>query len=270
MSKSKRNVVLIHWNEAEAATRLERLKRAGYEAVCLSDQDSATFRKTRSNPPDIYVIDLTRAPSAGRSVAVWLRQQKATRGIPIVFITGDSEKTEGVRKLLPDAIYTDWPRIRSALGTAMRGSPKSPVVPGTMQGYSGTPLVKKLGIREGTTLALLGAPSSFERLLKGLPGDVTIRKQARGNAAVIILFVNSRAVLERRFPTAAKMLAPGGKFWIAWPKKASGVCSDLTQATVRAFGLSSGFVDYKISAVDETWSALCFARRGSRTKKANR
>ncbi|MCP4662787.1 MAG: DUF3052 domain-containing protein [bacterium] len=132
-----------------------------------------------------------------------------------------------------------------------------------MDGYSGTPLPKKLGIRAGSVVALLGAPAGFERKLGELPEGVRLKKQARGHADVILLFARSRANLEARFPAAARALAEGGGLWIVWPKKASGVASDLTLPAVRAFGLGSGFVDYKICAVDETFSGLLFARRRS-------
>jgi hypothetical protein len=130
-----------------------------------------------------------------------------------------------------------------------------------MDSYAGTPLPRKLGIRAGATVALLGAPPGFERTLGPLPGGASLRRDARRPAAVVLLFAASSAALARRFPTVARAVADGGRLWIAWPKRASGAATDLTQAGVRAFGLERGFVDYKISAIDATWSGLCFARR---------
>jgi hypothetical protein len=135
-----------------------------------------------------------------------------------------------------------------------------------LDGYSGTPLPKKLGVRAGAVVTLLGAPPGFERKLGALPEKVRLKRQARGKANLIVLFLKSRAELDRRFPVAARALAEGGGLWIAWPKKASGVTTDLTQATVRRFGLGAGFVDYKICAIDETWSGLLFARRRSKRR----
>jgi hypothetical protein len=156
--------------------------------------------------------------------------------------------------------------VRGALRDALARPPERPVVPGTMAGYAGTPLPKKLGIGDGAVVALLGAPAGFEKTLGTLPADVRLRRDGRARAAagVVLLFTKSRADLARRFPIAARALADRGKLWIVWPKKASGVASDLGEADIRAFGLGSGFVDYKICAVDATWSGLCFARRAAR------
>jgi hypothetical protein len=131
-------------------------------------------------------------------------------------------------------------------------------------GYSGTPLPKKLGIKPGSVLALLGAPEGFDRTLGALPEGVSIRTRARGASDVVVLFAPWRRVLERRFAAAVGILAVGGGLWIAWPKKASGVATDVTESIVRAAGLASGLVDNKICAIDATWSGLRFMRRRAR------
>jgi hypothetical protein len=134
-------------------------------------------------------------------------------------------------------------------------------------GYSGTPLPKKLGIKAGSVVALLGAPEGFvERTLGPLPGGATVRTDTRAAFHVAVLFVRSRADLSRRFPPAAKAMGEPGALWIAWPKKTSGVATDLDGNAVRDFGLGAGLVDYKIAAIDETWSGLCFARRRARPR----
>ncbi|UCF69543.1 MAG: DUF3052 domain-containing protein [Acidobacteriota bacterium] len=133
-----------------------------------------------------------------------------------------------------------------------------------MAGYSGTPLPKKLGIKPDSTVALLGAPRDFERTLGMLPEGVKLRRQARGRAERVLLFVSARAELARRFPAAVRAMADGGGLWIVWPKKSSGVSTDLSQTEVRGYGLARGLVDYKICAIDETWSGLLFARRSAK------
>lgn len=253
--------MLVHWNAAEAAARAARLARTGHEVEIYSQHGGEGLRDYREDPPGAFVIDLERLPSHGRAVATFLRQQKATRGVPIVFVGGESGKLAKARELLPDAVYTDWGKIRGSLRDALRKPPSKPIVPGTMQGYSGTPLLEKLAIRAGDMLALLGGPVGFTKTLGPLPEGVRVRAQARQGANVILLFARSRGDLAGRFPGAAKALAERGRLWIVWPKKASGVQSDLGEAAVRAFGLDAGFVDYKICAVDETWSGLLFARR---------
>jgi CheY-like chemotaxis protein len=253
-------ITLIHWNEQEACTRAERLERAGYAVAVHADSRAAPLT-LRENPPDVFVIDLSRLPSHGREMGVWLRNQKATRCVPLVFVAGEPDKTDLVRELLPDAVYADWRHIRSAIRQAMRHAPHMPVVPGTFDSYSGTPLPKKLGISAGAVVALLGAPRDFERTLGELPAQVRLHRQARGQADVILLFVTTAADLNKRFAAAARSMSEGAKLWIVWPKKASGVPTDLTQNAVRRFGLDAGLVDFKISAIDATWSGLCFARR---------
>jgi hypothetical protein len=188
-------------------------------------------------------------------VAVALRQWKATRAVPLVFVEGAPEKVEAVRALLPDAAYTNWAGVAAALrdATAREG-----VVPGTMAGYSATPLPKKLGVKPGAVVALAGAPEGFE---SKLPGHARLVRGLRGTCDLILLFVRSRAELGRRLPAAQKALAEKGGLWIVWPKKTSALAGDLTQQAVRETGLASGLVDYKICAVDETWSGLLFAWR---------
>ncbi len=126
-------------------------------------------------------------------------------------------------------------------------------------GYSGTPLPRKLGVAPGTTVALINAPSDFATTL-GAPADVTLRTDARGKWDLLLLFVTSRAELARRLPGIVKRLEKRS-FWIAWPKKASGVQTDLTEDVLRELALPLGVVDYKVCAIDATWSGLKFARR---------
>ncbi len=126
-------------------------------------------------------------------------------------------------------------------------------------GYSGTPLVTKLGIKPGTTLALLGAPPTFRDLLVGLPDDVTMSARQANTPELTIWFVTTRRDLDGRFPIVAAEMGQG--LWVAWPKKASGVATDLTEDIIRNTGLPLGIVDYKVCAIDATWSGLKFARR---------
>jgi Protein of unknown function (DUF3052) len=123
-------------------------------------------------------------------------------------------------------------------------------------GYSGTPLARKLGIKEGQSVALLGAPDGFEATLEGLPDGVMLRTAARGTNEVLVSFHTARADLERRLPTLLKAMDVDGGLWVAWPKKASGVPTDITEDTVREVALPLGLVDNKVCAIDDTWSGL--------------
>jgi hypothetical protein len=219
------------------------------------------FRKAADRPPEVFVIDLERLPSHGREAALFFRRRKASRETPIVFAGGAAEKIERVRSVLPDAVFCTWRGVRGAVRRALASAPVGPVVPGPMAGYSGAPLPKKLGIHTNARVALLGAPADFEDTLAPLPEGVLLRTQARPHSDVVVLFAKSAADLRRRFPAAARALAEPGRLWIAWPKRTSALASDLTQAGVRRFGMERKLVDYKICAIDGTWSGLCFARR---------
>jgi hypothetical protein len=136
-----------------------------------------------------------------------------------------------------------------------------------MAGYSGTPLAQKLGMRPGQVVGLLTAPPDFERVLAGtLPAEVTVRTQARGPLDVIVAFHTRRRDLVRRTPTLVKALDVDGGLWIAWPKKASGVATDITEDTVREVFLPLGLVDNKVCAIDEVWSALRVVWRKDRRR----
>lgn len=129
-----------------------------------------------------------------------------------------------------------------------------------MAGYSGTPLVKKLGIKSGFNIAFVNAPSGFANELD-LPSDVSINSRSRQPLDFAQLFVKSEKELKRKFAAYAKRLNASGMLWVSWPKKSSGVTTDLYEGTVRAIGLAAGLVDVKICAVDDVWSGLKFVFR---------
>ena len=129
-----------------------------------------------------------------------------------------------------------------------------------MAGYSGTPLVKKLGIKEGFDILLANSAPEFERDLD-LPPDVTVNAKSKQPHDFVMLFVNSKRELEQSFTRHATKLKPAGMLWISWPKKASGVASDLNENVVRDIGLAKGMVDVKVCAVNEVWSGLKFVFR---------
>lgn len=125
--------------------------------------------------------------------------------------------------------------------------------------HSGTPLPKKLGIREGSRVLVLGAPEGFS--LGPLPGGVELRRRARGPLDVVVFFTTRRSALERRFATLADALAPAGRLWVAWPTKASGRDTDLTFGTVQRIGLEAGLVDNKSASIDGAIQGVQFVRR---------
>jgi len=137
-------------------------------------------------------------------------------------------------------------------------------------GYSGTPLPRKLGIRAGSRVALTAAPDGFAAVLGVLGDGVRIHRRLQGQFDVIVAFATRRAALSARLPALRAALEPAGGLWLAWPKRASGVASELEEAEVRALGLATGLVDNKVCAIDEIWSGLRFVyRRADRPAAAS-
>lgn len=122
-----------------------------------------------------------------------------------------------------------------------------------MAGYSGTPLPKKLGIVEDSSLALIDAPQG---VVEVLPPGVSVKRQARGTADVVVAFFTRRRDFERRIESLGKMIFPSGGLWVAWPKRASGRQTDMHEDVVREVALPLGLVDNKVCAIDETWTGL--------------
>lgn len=251
---------LIHWNAAEARDRAATLRAAGY-AVVGQPFTAASLRKLKANPPAAFVIDLTRLPSQGRDVAIQLRHAKATRHVPIVFADGDPVKLANIKRHLPDAVYTPWSRVRSALKRAIANPPENPEVPSSVfAAYAGVPLAKKLGIKANAVVALVNAPQGFENALGTLPRGTKLRRRVRGQVDMIVWFAITRSDVTRRIDRLGAAAGKDG-LWIAWPKKASGVTSDLSQTVVRELAAAHGLVDYKVAAIDHRWSGLRFTRK---------
>lgn len=131
---------------------------------------------------------------------------------------------------------------------------------GGAHGYSGTPLAKKLGIREGARVLCLGAPAGFA--IDALPAGAALTTAAgKGGFSVVLAFVRRAAELAPRFERASKLTGESGAVWVAWPKKSSGVATDVTEDVLRAVILPTGYVDTKVCAIDATWSGLRFVLR---------
>jgi hypothetical protein len=125
-----------------------------------------------------------------------------------------------------------------------------------MAGYSGTPLVKKLGIKAGSSVHALGAPANYRRLLEPLPESVRFTSRADDSTDLVHVFSTRRAELSKTLAAVRKTLSPNSSVWVSWPKKASKVPTDITEDTIRAVALPLGFVDIKVCAVTEVWSGL--------------
>ena len=130
-----------------------------------------------------------------------------------------------------------------------------------MAGYSDTPLAKKLGIKECSRIGLVNAPKGFQKQLGVLPANAQIVARLLKPLDIILLFTDTEKIMIRDFPSLSKKLSTNGMIWIAWPKKSSGMPTDLSFDRVQRVGLQGGLVDVKICAIDETWSGLKFVYR---------
>lgn len=247
-------VLVIHYDLAEAPILAARIRREDFEAEVYSCRGFAGFRSIRAAPPDAIVIDLTRMPSYGRAIGALLREQTSTRMIPLVFIAGDPAKTRLVRELLPDAVITGLLRLGPALRKAISQAPAEPVGPNP----SRVPLAGKLGIREGSAVALLHPPEGFLEKLGPLAKDAHFERHAV-DAEIVLMFVRSAAALGRELPSLAREMRRGQTLWVVWPKKSSGVVSDLTMGKIVEMCSAVRLSGYKPCAVDETWSGLAVA-----------
>lgn len=258
---SMKYIRLIHWNSAEAEVKASMLRAAGYAVINDDFKGPADLRMLRESPPLAAVIDLTRLPSRGREIAIALRHHKSTRFVPLLFVEGEPVKVERVKKVLPDAVYTTWGRIRSSLRDAIAHPPIAPKVPASIfDAYSDSPLSKKLGIRPNSDVVLIDAPRDFEKMIGALPKGAILRRRPVAGCDLIIWFTATRKGLNQRI-IKVKASLEGGKLWIAWPKKAASIDPDLSQTIVRETGLAAGLVDYKICSIDDQWSGLLFTIR---------
>lgn len=142
-----------------------------------------------------------------------------------------------------------------------RRKPSDPVTPVPTPGYSGKPQAAKIGLKDGQRVSLVDAPADIRPALEAGEYDVEWKKFPSSDLDCVLLFAPDSATLRAGFAKAAATLVPAGMLWVAWPKKTSGVRTDLTEDAVRAHGLGCGLVDVKVCAVSDVWSGLKFVRR---------
>ncbi len=250
---------LIHWNAEEAKPMASLLRQSGFKTTLLLPTGASSLKVVAEDPPSVIVIDLSRLPSQGRDIGILLRRNGKTRHIPLIFAGGDPDKLPQVKKHLPDAMYATWKSIGPALKRALKTKRKALVVPkSSLAGYSGTPLPAKLGIKPDSTVALMDAPEDFDKTLGRLPKNANLARNPRGQQTLTLWFVTSLDDYRSRLRGLAGVTE---KMWVIWPKKSSGVRTDLSEQAIRDAGLAIGLVDYKVCAVDTTWSGLLFTHR---------
>ncbi len=248
--------LVIHYDPGDGAAIAERLRRDGFESEVCPVRGSGAMGRIRENPPDVVVIDLMRMPSYGRWMAALLREHKSTRAIPLVFVQGDPEKTRTVRQFLPDAVFSPLSRLGVAVEKALAAPPREPLRPDPTR----IPAAGKLRIGEGATVCLVHAPAGFRAQLAPLPKGVRFQTAAE-RAGTILLFVKSTAQLGRELPRFAKTLQRGQALWVVWPKKASGIATDVTMPRILEYCSSLALSIGRMCAVDQTWSAIGISPR---------
>jgi hypothetical protein len=250
-------VRIVHWKALEAGPLIEACHACRFEVEYDDVNGSVLTKLVREKPPDALVIDLTRLPSHGREVAIYLRRTKYARHIPLIFVDGAPEKVEATRAQLPDATFTTLKKLCSAIKSALAKRIADPVLPpGAMERYGSRTVAQKLGIKEGATVAVIDAPRDYAAALGALPESAELVENPDSIQAVTLWFVRDpreyQAGLRRM-----QAIADRTKLWVVWRK------GSLTDRLVREEAIEVGLVDYKICAVNAQWSAMAFARRKS-------
>jgi CheY-like chemotaxis protein len=259
------NIRLIHWNAAEAARQIELLRAAGHQVAYDEKINPSLSSRIRGTRPDVVVIDLSRLPSHGREVAVYLRGHKNTRDLPLVFVDGVEEKVAAVRQLLPDATYTTTGKLKSAIRAAIKNKPALPVVPPQMmERYALRTPAQKLGVKPDGDVAVFDAPRGYAQILGELPAGAMLLEEPREPCAVTIWFAHDPETFLAALPRM-QCLASQTKLWVAWKKKSAAPASRISEDFVRNSAIGAGLVDYKVCAIDATWSGLALAAKRDRT-----
>jgi hypothetical protein len=259
----------LHWNEKEARDRIKPLKLAGHQITTLSDSTENINWKTK---PELLIISLDRLPSHGKAVAAVFWEANNRRDIPIIFAGGGADKVKGVREKFPEAIYCKNDEVVSVVEETLKNPPPAlgpkvkRVAPQT-PGYSGKPLAVKLGVAANQRIYYGSAPDKMSEWVGPLPAGAKRISKATAPIDLAVLFGLSAKQLTTDFKSISKLMAPKGILWMAWPKKAAKIETDVTEDLVRKIGLASEWVDVKICAISDVWSGLKFLRRRKDAKR---
>jgi hypothetical protein len=254
-------VRIVHWRPAEAASLIDAVRTAGFDPEYDGEMNGpAISRAIRARLPDAVLIDLSRLPSHGREIGIWLRGIKATRHIPLVFVNGEGEKVERVRKDLPDAAFATPADLKDVLRTSCRGIAHDALVPPqVMERYKEKPAAQKLGIAAASTVAVMNAPRGYAHALGELPEGVKIFEDPPSVHPVTLWFILELESLLDALPRM-RAIAAKTKLWIVWRKGKQG---RISQNAIRETAIEGGLVDYKICSLDVQWSGILFARKKS-------
>jgi hypothetical protein len=252
-------VRIVHWKAAEAAPLVDACRACGFDVEYDDVAFPALAKLLRDNPPEALVIDLTCRPSHGRDAAAAFRRTKYARHIPLIFVDGEPEKVKAVRQVLPDATFATRKQLCSRIKSACAKPVAVPVIPPhPMERYGSRTVAQKLGIKEGSTVAVVDPPRDYVALIGELPDDVELVEDPGSVHQVTLWFVRDARVYQAGL-RRMRAMAGRTKLWVVWRKGAE----DITQYVVREAANDVGLVDYKICAINEKWSAMAFAPRKS-------
>jgi CheY-like chemotaxis protein len=254
-----KKVRVIHWKDAEAGPLIEVVRGAGFDVEYVPDPNGAAVaRAIKASLPDAVLIDLSRLPSHGREMAVWLRNRKTTRDIPIVFVGGEEVKVAPIKAVIPDAAYVTEKGLSRALAKACAGRAFNPVVPpSAMERFKTKSAAQKLGIVTASKVAVMDAPRDYASVLGDMPENVEFFEDPQAVQSITLWFIrDAEAMLGavRRM----RAIAAQTKLWILWPK---GQANKFREGPIREMGIENGMVDYKICSVNDQWSGILFARK---------
>ena len=254
---------LVSWKDDIARARERELTSLGFSVDASSLRGrGGVIGHFRDAAPDAVVLDLERLPSHGREVGIMLRDSKSTRHLPLIFAGGDPQKVERIRSELPDAVFTPWDKIADAIRHAMAHPVAAPVrATSHMERWAGSSLPRRLDIKPGIQVAMLGVFDGFEETLGDLPEGTALVKRFTAETRLALYIVRSAREMAAAFEHPAARLPKNASFWIIHPKRTKSISVDFNQNDVRELGLAGGFVDYKVCAVNSEWSGLKFARR---------
>jgi CheY-like chemotaxis protein len=252
-------ICLICWDKDRAEFLEKLLGGEGFRVTVVSESVSGRIAYFRDLNVEAVVIDLSRMPSHGREIGAALSASKSTRHLPLIFLGGQPEKVERVRRELPEAVFAGWEDAAATIRSAMIAGPTQKAMrPAQRMEIGGRSLARKLGVKQAVPVVLWGDAEFLVELL----GDFPVVKRMQGKVAHLCLCVTRAASdVEAAFETVGAVYPEGTLMWIIHPKQSGKMHADFNQNDVRGIGLAHGWVDFKVCAVDADWSGLAFAKR---------
>ena len=259
---AKPHICLICWDQSRAEQHAAALKRESYRVTLVTASLSGWIGYIRDLAVDAVVFDLDRLPSHGRQVGLHLCQARSTRHLPLVYLGGEPAKVDRIRTELPHATCAPWSDAGRAIQTAMvAASRASPVHLPFKERAGSSDLVHRLGLKAEVPVFFWGDADFLYETLAAAADNLIVTWAPARQLCLTLAVTRCAADVVAVFEKGAAGYAPGSSIWIIHPKQSGRYSTDFNQNDVRALGLSHGWVDYRVCAIDSDWSGLKFARR---------